>query len=168
MQFIRLNVVPSGLYNLLHWLDKRYNHPLILITENGVDAPGESSLPLEEALQDTFRINYYAGYLDSVMRAKAEGVDVRGYFAWALMVTAVYLLDRIFARNLLCFHWLICLVFLIRTTLNGLTGTLADLDYIMLITTIIKQDILRILLPGTPISPRRILNCYCFDIFCFY
>jgi hypothetical protein len=113
----RLNVVPSGMYDLLHWLSARYGNPVIMITENGgissppflhsspsfpppllpltsapylsaavVDVPGETELPLSEALHDSFRVDYYSSYLASVTRAMDEGVQVKGYFAWSLMV----------------------------------------------------------------------------------
>ena len=36
-------------------------------------------------LNDTFRIDYYKGYLSELLRAIADGVDVRGYFAWSLL-----------------------------------------------------------------------------------
>eukprot|EP00604_Paraphysomonas_vestita_P003226 CAMPEP_0174821732 /NCGR_PEP_ID=MMETSP1107-20130205/9227_1 /TAXON_ID=36770 /ORGANISM="Paraphysomonas vestita, Strain GFlagA" /LENGTH=268 /DNA_ID=CAMNT_0016039067 /DNA_START=678 /DNA_END=1484 /DNA_ORIENTATION=- len=80
-----LNVVPSGMYDLLKWISARYGNPIIMITENGVDVPGETELPLEEALHDTFRVDYYSSYLSSVMKAIDEGVNVQGYFAWSLM-----------------------------------------------------------------------------------
>ena len=80
-----LNVVPTGIYDLLIWLNKRYNKPMFLITENGVDVPGESEMSLEQALKDTFRIDYYSSYLDNVMKAITSGVNVGGYFAWSLV-----------------------------------------------------------------------------------
>lgn len=51
---------------LLKYVDQRYGHPDIIVTENGVDVPGEASLPLPDALHDTFRINYTQAYLDQV------------------------------------------------------------------------------------------------------
>jgi beta-glucosidase/6-phospho-beta-glucosidase/beta-galactosidase len=39
----------------------RYNSPSIYITENGCDAPNEDSLPLAQALNDTFRVDYFKG-----------------------------------------------------------------------------------------------------------
>ena len=64
-----LNVVPWGFYRALRWSydryafatgrDKKTGRPLkqfkIYVTENGCSAPNESSLPLKEALKDTFR-----------------------------------------------------------------------------------------------------------------
>ena len=55
---VRLNVVPSGIHDLLHWLSDRYDYPPIYITENGVDVPGESQMTLEQALNDTFRVDF--------------------------------------------------------------------------------------------------------------
>ena len=81
-------MVPEGAYNILTWISQRYSNPPLLITENGVDVPGESELPLAQALEDDFRVDFYSGYLQNVMKAMAEGVDVRGYFAWSMLVSA--------------------------------------------------------------------------------
>lgn len=81
-----LNVVPEGIHDVLVWLKDRYGNPDIYITENGVDVPGESDLPLQEALNDTFRVDFYRDYLHHVMKAKElNDVNVVGYFAWSLM-----------------------------------------------------------------------------------
>jgi len=42
-----LCVVPYGMRNLLNWISTRYNNPIVIITENGVDVPNEVNLPLE-------------------------------------------------------------------------------------------------------------------------
>ena len=44
---------------VLQYIDSYYKHPIIYITENGCDVPGESQMELQESLNDTFRINYY-------------------------------------------------------------------------------------------------------------
>lgn len=51
---------------LLKYVDRRYGHPDIIVTENGVDVPGEASLAFPDVLRDTFRINYMQTYLDQV------------------------------------------------------------------------------------------------------
>lgn len=84
----------------------------------GVDAPNENKVPLEVALNDQFRINYYRDYIGNMTQAMDDGgnlhmvgaskqccagadhltlvffffvfffspiVDVKGYFAWALV-----------------------------------------------------------------------------------
>lgn len=80
-----LNVVPRGIRDVLLWLAERYDNPEVYITENGVDAPGESDMPLEEALNDTFRVDFYRDYIDNVLQAMDKGVHVKGYFAWSFM-----------------------------------------------------------------------------------
>lgn len=55
-----LNVVPWGFYNLLMWVNERYestpyHHLPIIITENGCDAPDDTRLAVPAALKDNFR-----------------------------------------------------------------------------------------------------------------
>ena len=47
-----LKVVPWGMRKILNWIDQTYNHPEIIITENGFSDDGR--------LDDPTRINYYA------------------------------------------------------------------------------------------------------------
>jgi len=77
-------VVPWGMRKLLNWVYDRYKQDII-ITENGVDVPNESSLPLQEALNDTFRVDFIRDYTDNVFLAIEDGVPVKGYFCWSLM-----------------------------------------------------------------------------------
>ncbi len=85
-----LRVVPWGMRRALNYINQHYNAPWIIITENGVDVPGEGLMPLEQALNDTFRVNYYSAYLDNVAKAMNEdSVSVLGYFAWSLMVCKI-------------------------------------------------------------------------------
>lgn len=35
-----LHILPAAFWAMLVWVDKRYGHPTIIITENGVDVPG--------------------------------------------------------------------------------------------------------------------------------
>ena len=81
-----LQVYPLGLRKLLKWIDKNYNHPAIYVFENGVSVPNESEMPIEQALNDTFRINYLQDYIGNMILAILEDkIDVRGYFVWSLM-----------------------------------------------------------------------------------
>ena len=51
----------------------------IFITENGVqDGPGS------DPLDDQERIRYVSGFLEWIVRAIADGADVRGYYLWSL------------------------------------------------------------------------------------
>ena len=76
------NIVPEGCRELLKWIDERYDHPEIYITENGcaVEEPD-----VESALQDVVRRDFFEGYLHECRNAIEQGVDLRGYFAWSLL-----------------------------------------------------------------------------------
>lgn len=75
-----------GFRDLLIWLSKRYNYPKIYVTENGTSIKDENDMPLEELLQDDFRVQYYDSYIKAMAQASTlDGVNVRGYFAWSLM-----------------------------------------------------------------------------------
>jgi len=77
------DVVPWGLKEVLIYIQKKYNPAGgIIITENGCAVKEETE---ESALNDTFRVNYFKGYIAQVHEAIQEGADVRGYFAWSLL-----------------------------------------------------------------------------------
>ncbi|XP_058748878.1 beta-glucosidase 12-like [Vicia villosa] len=80
-----LYVYPKGIQELLLYVKKMYNNPLIYITENGVDEFNDPTLSLEEALIDTFRIDYYYRHLYYIKSAIRNGVNIKGYFAWSLL-----------------------------------------------------------------------------------
>ena len=75
-------IVPWGCYKLLQWIDQRYDHPEIIITENGAAFDDK----LENGkIHDQNRIDFYAGYLNAVHHAIEKNVNIQGYFAWSLM-----------------------------------------------------------------------------------
>ncbi|KAF5748784.1 beta-glucosidase 12-like [Tripterygium wilfordii] len=81
-----LFVYPRGIRDLLLYAKKKYNNPLIYITENGIDEFNNATLSLEEALNDQMRIDYYSKHLYFLQRAVVkDGVNVKGYFAWSLL-----------------------------------------------------------------------------------
>ncbi len=77
-------VWPDGLYDVLTWVRRRYGNLPLYVTENGAAfydppvAPGP-------VLDDPLRVAYLDAHLGAVRRAIADGVDVRGYFAWSLL-----------------------------------------------------------------------------------
>ena len=76
-----LRTAPWGFRKILNWVYKRYQMP-IYMTENGTTAKGETE-PSEEVLNDTFRIDFFNGYLNALASAvKEDGVDIRSYFGW--------------------------------------------------------------------------------------
>lgn len=78
------NIVPQFCRQMLGWIDRRYGHPPIYITENGCALPGEDDVSV--AVNDRRRIDFIHRYLAAAQAAIAEdGVDLRGYFVWSLM-----------------------------------------------------------------------------------
>lgn len=75
--------VPWGLYKCIMYIKERYENPTIIISENGMDDPGNVTLP--DALHDTKRMTYYRGYLAQLKKAIDDGANVVGYFVWSLM-----------------------------------------------------------------------------------
>lgn len=80
-----LSIYPKGIHDLLLYIKTKYNNPLIYITENGMDDFNDPTLPLEKALEDTQRIDYYYDHLYYLQTAIKDGVNVKGYFAWSLL-----------------------------------------------------------------------------------
>lgn len=75
-------VVPWGFRKLLEWIDKRYDHPAIIITENGMS---NNDTVNNGEVNDQPRINFIRSYLEACHEAMQHGADVRGYFAWSLL-----------------------------------------------------------------------------------
>ncbi|CAL8170379.1 unnamed protein product [Prunus armeniaca] len=80
-----LYVYPKGIYDLLNYTKNKYNDPIIYITENGVDELNDPKIPLEQALNDTNRTDFYYHHLCYLHKAMSEGAKVKGYFAWSLV-----------------------------------------------------------------------------------
>ncbi|KAK8595882.1 hypothetical protein V6N12_064390 [Hibiscus sabdariffa] len=61
---------PRGIRDLLLYTKKKYNNPLIYITENGVgDTYKNTAVPLKEGLNDKGRIEYHRRHLSSIQKA---------------------------------------------------------------------------------------------------
>jgi beta-glucosidase len=73
---------------LLNWVHERYDtkkYP-IYVTEFGFSCPNEANLPVEEAVHDTDRLDYFKGYTEMIARAISEdGVKIAGCFGWSLL-----------------------------------------------------------------------------------
>ena len=77
-------VFEQGLADTLAWLARRYGPVPLYITENGAafhDPPVATGCVVEDPL----RVAYYREHLKVVQAAIAQGIDVRGYFAWSLL-----------------------------------------------------------------------------------
>lgn len=75
------SIDPLGLRYTLNEYYDRYGCP-IYITENGCGYYDE----LEEGIvHDPYRIEYYKAHIEQMKAAIADGVDLRGYYAWGPM-----------------------------------------------------------------------------------
>ncbi|TVU07947.1 hypothetical protein EJB05_41325, partial [Eragrostis curvula] len=75
-------VYPQGLRELLLYTKRRYNSPIIYVTENGIAEANNASIPIKQALKDGHRISFHYRHLQLLNHAIRDGVDVRGYFTW--------------------------------------------------------------------------------------
>ena len=57
---------------------------LLSVTENGFAVKDEHNMPVEQALQDADRIEYFRGMTSALQAAVVEdSVDVKAYFPWS-------------------------------------------------------------------------------------
>jgi beta-glucosidase len=73
-------IYPEGFYRILKRFHSYRDIPKIVITENGAAFPDRVEAG---HVYDHNRILFYQQYLEQVLRAKREGVNVEGYFAWS-------------------------------------------------------------------------------------
>ena len=72
----------DSFYNIIKKVANYPNVKEIIITENG--AAFKDNL-INGVIDDADRIAYFKGHLQAVLKAKKEGINVSGYFAWTLM-----------------------------------------------------------------------------------
>lgn len=76
----------NGSVSCMYWgpklMQERYGLP-VYVTETGISLPEWK--PLEGRICDTMRTDYIRRYFAELMRAKRNGVDIRGYFVWTLL-----------------------------------------------------------------------------------
>jgi beta-glucosidase len=72
-----------ALRRLLNQLKRDYRMPPLYITENG--AAFVDQVTPDGHVHDPRRVNYLREHLQQINLAIADGVDVRGYFAWSLL-----------------------------------------------------------------------------------
>lgn len=79
---LRWEIYPEGIYDLLKKYAAYPGVKKLYITENG--AAFHDQLVAGRVV-DKYRIEYLDAYTQQVLRARAEGVPVAGYFAWSLL-----------------------------------------------------------------------------------
>lgn len=73
-------IYPQGIYRVLKRFHAYKGIKKLIITENGAAFHDR----LEDGhVEDDYRIHFYEQYLEQVLKAKHEGVNVGGYFAWS-------------------------------------------------------------------------------------
>ena len=77
-------VTPEGLGNLVSRIHRDYPEiPYLMITENG--SCYDDVVEADGSINDTARTSYLSRHLQSLQKAVAAGVPVKGYFAWSLL-----------------------------------------------------------------------------------
>jgi beta-glucosidase len=74
-------VYPEGIYRALKFIGE-YPVRDIYVTENGA---AFRDIPEPGGVHDPDRIRFYRSYLRQVLKAKNEGLNIKGYFAWSLL-----------------------------------------------------------------------------------
>jgi beta-glucosidase len=77
-------VFPAALTRVLLWIKSRYGNVPLYITENGAafDDPPHAA---DGIIDDPMRVWYIREHLRAAHDAIAQGVDLRGYYAWSLL-----------------------------------------------------------------------------------
>ena len=73
-----------SLYDALTWVKQRYGSIPLYVTENGA-AFYDPPTARPGGVDDPLRVDYLRQHLSACRRAIADGVDLRGYFAWSLL-----------------------------------------------------------------------------------
>ena len=76
-------IYPQCIYNTLIKRKQKYGDIPIYITENG---HGAYDVADEQGyVADDDRIEFLNNFLEQILKAKAEGVNVKGYYVWSTM-----------------------------------------------------------------------------------
>ena len=78
-------VFPDALTRVLMWIKERYGNPPLYITENGAAFEDPAHANGEHSSTTRSASSYLREHLRAAHDAIAQGVDLRGYFAWSLL-----------------------------------------------------------------------------------
>ena len=73
---------PESLTTTLKQTQERLPGVPLYITENGGAFP---DVLVGGEIEDQDRVEYFQTHLDAALKAREDGVDLRGYFAWSLL-----------------------------------------------------------------------------------
>lgn len=76
------SIAEWGCRKLLHWIDQRYDHPEIILTENGCAFDDRFE---DGEINDVQRIDFLSRYIRQCHRALNEGIRLKGYFLWSFL-----------------------------------------------------------------------------------
>ncbi|XP_019172552.1 PREDICTED: beta-glucosidase 46-like [Ipomoea nil] len=77
-------VYPPGMEKMVTYLKEKFSNIPLYVTENGYCDTTTPNSNIEEVLNDTKRVKFFADYLNALATAIRKGADVRGYFIWSL------------------------------------------------------------------------------------
>jgi len=81
-----LHAAPDETRQHLEYVHARYRPPAIVVTGSCCSFAVEEAVTLSQALNDTFRVDYFRSQVERLAEAvRSSGVPVRGYFAWSLL-----------------------------------------------------------------------------------
>ena len=75
-------VYPESMYHILKKFDSYKNINQLIVTENGA---AFRDIMINEQIDDYGRANFLRENIAQLLRAKKEGVNVKGYFIWTLL-----------------------------------------------------------------------------------
>ena len=79
---MKWELYPEGIYRVLKRLNEYKNIPPLFVTESGI-ALADQKDELGD-INDFQRYEYYQNSIKAVLKAKEEGVNVKGFFCWSL------------------------------------------------------------------------------------
>jgi beta-glucosidase len=74
-------IYPPGIYEILDRINRDYEFPEIMVTENGAAIPDE--IDASGKVDDPRRIRYIGSHLREANRAIQDGIPLTGYFHWS-------------------------------------------------------------------------------------
>lgn len=82
MTAMQWEVYPESMYHILKKFQTYPNMPPLIITENGAAFP---DTVVNHQVDDPKRLDYLQRTIAQILKAKEEGVNVKGYFVWTLL-----------------------------------------------------------------------------------